>query len=157
MNRWTACSASRARRRADLAQGVAEEQLAPAFGVAADAPGHPLGGRHPALADLGHELGPLGVLGRELRGHSAWGADPVVRVDHERADAVGELLGDPHVLRGEEPPRLVGGRHRVVGAEEGDLVDATIAQCRVPVAAPDPRDRRGLRRPRAMPPLRHPP
>ena len=53
--------------RADLAERVAEEDLARALGVAADAPAQPLGGRHEALADLGHELGPLGVLGARAR------------------------------------------------------------------------------------------
>ena len=102
----------------------------------------PFGRRHEALADLGDELGALGVLLGDLCGHAAPVADAVLRVDHERADALIELAGDPHVLRREQPPGLIGGRHGVVGRQEGDLIDATIAERGMAVASPDPRHRR---------------
>ena len=43
--------------------------------------------------------------GESLGDHAARGRDAVVRVDHQRADAVLELTRDPHVLRREQPSR----------------------------------------------------
>jgi hypothetical protein len=95
-------------RRADFAQRVAEEDVALARPGVADAPADALRRRHEALADLGHELRPRGVLARQVGPHSTRPADPVVGVDEQGVDALAQLRGDPGVLRREQPPGLAG-------------------------------------------------
>ena len=66
---------------------------------------------------------------------AAVGALAVPGVDQQHPDPVVELRDDPVGLLGEEPPRLVGRGHRVVGCCVGDLVVRPVAELDVPVAA----------------------
>jgi hypothetical protein len=118
---------------------VAEEDLALALGrQEVQAPGEPLGCPNRIEAELGGD--PVAV--RSLCGQvgpdpSLPVDDPVVRVDHEEADAVVELAWDGQRLVGEEPPGPVGRRHGVVGGGQDHLIQAPIAQLRPPVAGRD--------------------
>ena len=60
------------------------------------------------------------VLAAEIGDHAPEPAtrlpDAVVGVDQQRPDAVVELADDPVALIGQEPARLGGSRHRVMGA-----------------------------------------
>ena len=59
---------------------------------------------------------------------------PIPSVDQQHPDPVVELADQTGGLFGDEPARLVGGRHGVVGGDEGHVVVRPIAQLYVPVA-----------------------
>ena len=94
-----------------------------------------------AFSNFAREAG----LVLEVGLHAAADRRPVVHVEEQRADAVAEERDGAQLLVREHPAGELGGRHRVVGAGEDDLVEPAVAQGAVAVAGVREGGRRGQR------------
>ncbi len=140
--------AARQRRRAELAQRVAEVHAALALAMEAQPLADAQRGGEALVAHAVLVLDEVEVLAAvDERAHPAAG-EPVgvVGVPEQAADPVLELAGDRAILLGGEPA-LERRRHRVVRGREDHLVEGLVAQARVAVACGD----RGRGRARAAP------